>query len=305
LERETDLVEEILGIVKRADYKADSILYPKDSRSVDIVARSHSQNKAIVLKTVEDSTDLTKQEASDLRKIRLAYQTPTIVVAREQRGVLLEDDVVYVKHNNIVVTPKTLENYLIRNEKPMVACIRGNYVLKINPSKFYAKREELKCSRGVLADILGTSKKAIYMYERGEMYISLEKGLKLASILGEDIFEEIDLLDEDVLKENISEDQDREESLPRDQIEEALYRLASNLKQLFVNFFRAPIDVAIKGKFVVTIVKRSVDSNENEKIENAEKLAENVNTRIFVVGSLRDLNEIRKTLSKLRLNMEN
>jgi Predicted transcriptional regulator len=168
LERETDLVEEILGIVKKADYKADLILYPKDGRSVDIVARSHSQNKAVVLKIVEDSTDLTKQEASDLRKIRLTYQTPTIIVAREQRGVLLEDDVVYVKHNNILVTPKTLENYLIRNEKPMVACIRGNYVLRINPSKFYEKREELKCSRGVLADILGISKKQYICMREGK-----------------------------------------------------------------------------------------------------------------------------------------
>ncbi|MEM0368193.1 MAG: helix-turn-helix domain-containing protein [Desulfurococcaceae archaeon] len=297
MNQEIDLVEEVLGIVKKANFRADLILYPKESRSVDIVARSPSGNNVIVLKIVEDAKNLTRQEISDLRKIKLAYQTPTIIVAREHHGDLLDDDVVYYKHDNVVITPKTLETYLVKNEKPIVACIRGNYVLRINPNKLKERKEELKCSRGILADILGISKKAVYMYERGEMYISLDKGIRLASVLGEDVFEEID-----ILKEGSIENKNEEESLPRDQIEDALYKMAVNLKQLFINFLRLPIDVAIKGKLVVTIVKKSTNGNEKEKLEYAEKLAESVNTKIFIVGSLRDISEIRKHISLIRVN---
>lgn len=292
MNKENNLVEEVLGIVKRANYRADLILYPKESRSVDIVARSTSQNNTIVLKIIDDAKNLSKQEISDLKKVRLTYQTPTIVIAKEYQGDVLDDDVVYYRYNNVVITPRTLESYLVRNERPIVACIRGNYVLRINPHKLRERKEELKCSRGILADVLGTSKKAVYMYERGEMYISLDKGIRLASLLGEDVFEEID-----ILKEGAVEDQGREESLPRDQIEDALYKIALNLKQLFINFLRLPIDVAIKGKLVVTVVKKSTNGSEKEKIEYAERLAENVNTKIFVVGSLRDINEIKKLIS--------
>jgi len=46
----SELVEEVLKIVKKAGFKADLILYPRENRSVDVVARLG--DKALIIKVV-------------------------------------------------------------------------------------------------------------------------------------------------------------------------------------------------------------------------------------------------------------
>lgn len=281
-------MEEVLSIVKKAGYKADLILYPKTERSVDIAASS--RERTLFIKAVHDAKEVNKSKISDLRKVKIAYGVSTVVVALEQQKMGLEDDVVYVKQGSILVTPKTLENYLVKGEKPIVACIRGNYVLKINSQRFKERKEELRCSRSTLAGILGTSKKAIYMYEKGEMYISINKALRLASVMGEDVFDEFDFTREDFGEEV------KEESPPRDAVEEAVFRLAKDLGHAFLNFTRLPVDVAVKGNFTISIVKGSAQDL-TEKVEYAEKIATLANTRVFLLKSHRDLEELRRILT--------
>lgn len=284
---EESLVEEVFGILKRAGYRADLILYPEKERSIDIAASSGQ--KSLFLKVVRDTNDVTKHEISDLRKAKIAYSTSTVIIAVEHYKKELEDDVVYVKQGSVFVTPKTLENYLIKGEKPLVACVRGSYILKINPHKFRQRRNELQCSRGVLADMLGTSRKTIYMYERGEMYISVEKALRLASIMGEDIFEELDFT------QGGFEDETVEDSIPRDSIEEAIYRLTKNLGHTFLNFTGLPVDVAIKGDATVSVIKGN-SRDLVEKVEYAEKIAMASRTAVFLVRSRRDLEGLARLL---------
>lgn len=285
------LVEEILKTFKRASCKADTILYPRQGRSIDIAA--NAGDRSILIKVVEDASALSRSELSDLRKAKRAYQSPVIVVAVENQKKRLEDDVVYVRHGTAVVTPKTLENYLIKGDKPIVACIRGGYVLKVNPGKLRERRERLGCSRGLIAETLGTSKKAVYMYERGEMYISVEKGIKLASILGEDIFEEFDFI-----REEYDEAFIEEKNIPRDSIEEAIYRLTLELGTIFMNFARLPVDVVIKGKLTISVVKEDSTSELPEKIESAEKLASIAHTTMILVRSAKDIVHLRRALSR-------
>ncbi|MEM0000843.1 MAG: helix-turn-helix domain-containing protein [Desulfurococcaceae archaeon] len=284
---EESLVEEVLSIVKRAGYKADLILYPKTERSVDVVGSS--KERALFIKVVHDAKEVNKSKISDLRKVKVAYGVSTVVVALEQRKIELEDDVVYIKQGSVLVTPKTLENYLLKGEKPIVACIRGNYVLKVNSQRFKEKKEELKCGRSALAGILGTSRKAIYMYEKGEMYISVDKALRLASVMGEDVFEEFDFAREDY------EEEVKDESQPRDAVEEAVFRLARDLGHAFLNFTRLPVDAAVKGNTTVSIVKGDVQDL-TEKVEYAEKIATLANTRVFLLRSYKDLRELRRLL---------
>lgn len=283
------LIEEVLKIFKRTNHRADLILYPRRARSIDIVA--NIENKSIMLKIVEDLETLSKIEISDIRKIKRAFQATPLIVASEDSGRELEDDAVYIKYNTVVVTSKTLENYLVRGEKPLVTYIRGSYVLKINPEKLRKKREELRYSRGVIAEALGVSKKALYMYERGEVYIAVDKGIRLASILGEDVFEELDFIREENSRKPPTSD-----DTPRDGVEKALYELARETGSFFTSFSRLPIDVVIKGASTVSIVREDILNEHGEKVRSAEKITSITDTEMMVLKSTRDLLNLRRKL---------
>ncbi|MCC6053748.1 MAG: helix-turn-helix domain-containing protein [Thermosphaera sp.] len=288
-----ELLEEVLGIIKKAQSKGDLILYPREGRSVDIVTRV--QNKALLLKVTENIDELSKQEVSDLKKARVAYDAYTVIIAQRDEKGDLEDEVVYYKYDNIVVTPKTLEDYIVKGQKSLVAYIRGNYVLKINPEKLRERASESGISRGELADLLGISKKAVYMYERGEMHIILEKGVKLASILGEDIFEEFDIFRDTSLhgKVNVG-------SMPRDKVENALYRVASTMRKLCISFSRMPVDVVLRTEKPISIVKETGMDSNREKVENAEKIAENTNTKLFIIKTPGDVIHLRRIIQRIQ-----
>jgi len=288
-----ELLEEVLGIIKKAQSKGDLILYPREGRSVDIVTRV--QNKALLLKVAENIDELSKQEVSDLKKARVAYDAYTVIIAQRDEKGDLEDEVVYYKYDNVAVTPKTLEDYIVKGQKSLVAYIRGNYVLKINPEKLRERASESGISRGELADLLGISKKAVYMYERGEMHIVLEKGVKLASILGEDIFEEFDIFRDTRLhgKVNVG-------SMPRDEVENALYRVASTMRKLCISFSRMPVDVVLRTEKPISIVKETGMDSNREKVENAEKIAENTNTKLFIIKTPGDVIHLRKIIQRIQ-----
>ncbi|MCC6043410.1 MAG: helix-turn-helix domain-containing protein, partial [Desulfurococcaceae archaeon] len=283
----------VLGIIKKAQSKGDLILYPREGRSVDIVTRV--QNKALLLKVTENLDELSKQEVSDLKKVRVAYDAYTVIIAQRDEKGDLEDEVVYYKYDNVAVTPKTLEDYIVKGQKSLVAYIRGNYVLKINPEKLRERASESGISRGELADLLGISKKAVYMYERGEMHIVLEKGVKLASILGEDIFEEFDIFRDTRLhgKVNVG-------SMPRDEVENALYRVASTMRKLCISFSRMPVDVVLRAEKPISIVKETGMDSNREKVENAEKIAENTNTKLFIIKTPGDVIHLRRIIQRLQ-----
>lgn len=290
---EEALSEEILKILRQAGLKSDIIVYPRDRRSIDVVG--HLDNNTLLLKTIIDVSRITRDEINDLKKTRAVYGSSTMIIAIENNNVELENDVIYYKYSNIIITPKTLEKYLTRKEKPLVACIRGTYVLRLNPEKLREKREDAGLSKGILADMLGTSKKAIYMYEKGDIYISLDKGIKLASLLGEDVFEELDLISESIKLQSDIE----KESSPRDNVEEALYKLTNALKCLFANFTRLPIDIVIKGRNTISIVKADEREKDiSEKVEYAGKIAENVNTKLLLIKSNRDILEVKRVIMR-------
>jgi putative transcriptional regulator len=291
LQDNSAIVEHVLSIIKRSNARAELILYPREGRSVDIVTRANE--RPVLMKITYTTTSLTENEVSDLRKARSAYSASTIVVAVKNKRGDLESEVVYFKHGSYVITLETLENMLSKNEYPLVAYIRGNYVLKINSEKFKKRAKELGLTRGDIAEYLGVTKKAVYMYERGEMYIDLERGLKLASIMGEDIFEEFN-----PLKDVGELDQTtKEPSQPRDALEEALYELASATGSTFYIFSRMPVDVAIRGRRTFSIVKDTTDKYREDKIESAERLSENTNAELYVVRSVKDVKRLSKVLT--------
>lgn len=287
--KETEwLIEEVSNSLKRAGFISEVISYPPNQRSIDLVVSLGPEN--VFLKVVYNTKELTRAEIEDLTKAEKAYNVPTAVVALKENKLDLEDDVMYFKQSAKVLTPKTLEKCL-RGEKPIVASIRGNYVLKVNPWKFYHKRIQHGYSRGELARLINVSTKTIYMYEQGSMYVSLEKAIEIATVLGEDVFEEFDLHSQSTATTRI-----RPSCTPRDKIEELIYSVASRYGREFLNFEKTPIDAVVKGKYVVSIVKSVYGLK--EKIENAEKIVNRVRAELVVVKDEKDVSAIKRLLSR-------
>ncbi|WP_248784132.1 helix-turn-helix domain-containing protein [Desulfurococcus mucosus] len=263
--------------------------YPHVARSIDIVACKGDTR--VFMKISGDLRDLSGMEMDDLKKSGVAYNSSTLIVAERNGGRKLEDDVVYVRNGVNIVTPELLNNYLLRNNKPIVVNIKGNYLLKLSASRLHEKRKEIGLTRGELAEMLGVSRKTIYMYEKGELMISLQKGIELARVIGEDVFDEIDIFSDKI--EAPALDDIREEPLLSDEIEETIWRLLNRLSNLVVKLSRTPVDIVAKGRDTITVTRLDGVEEKAEKLENAEKIARTTGSRLVTIETKSDLKSLR------------
>jgi len=290
-----ELTEKTMSVLRRAGCRVETISYPPENRGIDIVAY-RDMSKPLVIKVAEDIEEVSREELEDLEKSGKAYSSTSLLVALRRGSSELEDDVVYEKRGVIAITVRTLEKYFTRKEKPIVVYSRGGYYLRINSKVFREKLREYGYTRSELAELLKVSKKTIYLYERGELLVPVDKGLVLAELIGEDIFEELDFANqqETAHREEITSD------TPRDEIEEVLWELASKLNKLFLNFTRTPIDIAVKNNTMIIPITKAINTNGllRSKIENAEKIADLVNASLIVVKSPADVKHLKNAILK-------
>jgi putative transcriptional regulator len=288
-----ELVEEALSALRRVGFAVDVISYPPEERGFDIVAYREGF-RPLLVKVSENLKQVSKVELEDLRKSSRAYNVVSLLIASKSGSSNLEDDVIYEKQGILALTTRTLEKSFSTGEKPIVIHRKGNYFLKVNSRVFVERLKEYGYSRSELAEILRVTKKTIYLYERGELLVPLDKGLLLAQLLGEDIFEELDPLKPLIIlnEEAITSD------TPRDKIEEFLWKLASRLNKLFLNFTRTPVDVVVKNNSATVVVAKAtyIDRSLEKKIEDAEKIADLVNAPLIVVKSHTDVKHIEDAL---------
>jgi putative transcriptional regulator len=293
--KNVELTEETTSILRRAGCRVEIISYPPENRGIDIVAY-RDIGKPLVIKVSEDLEEVSKAELEDLEKSGKAYSAVSLLIALRRGSSELEDDIIYEKRGVFAITVRTLEKYLTKNEKPIVIYSRGGYYLKIDSKVFREKLREYGYTRGELAELLKVTKKTIYLYERGELLVPVDKGLILAELIGEDIFEDLDFANQQgiMYSEEITSD------TPRDEIEEVLWELASKLNKLFLNFTRTPIDIAVKNNTMIIPITKAINTNGllRSKIENAEKIADLVNAPLVVVKSLADIKHVKNAILK-------
>lgn len=282
-----NLLEETLDVFRRAGFLAETIFYPEKKRSIDIVGVRDKQR--IIAKITTDTIHLSYIELSDLKKASKAYEAFPIIISHLHKKKRLEPDIVVKKKGLNIVSVELLEDYLLKHEKPLVFETQGTYLVKINPTRFREKRLEKGYSIGQLARELGVSRKAVYDYEHGNSNVSIDIAIKIADILGENVFEPIDIF-EDYSKE---EYMDRE---PRDKLGEILMRLCQSKGIEFYSLFKTPIDYVLKHqKLSYSIVRH--DENErnfDKKIQEAYRITRTMNTIELIIRDIRDLNNIKK-----------
>ena len=184
----------VLSVLYRYAEELAVLEYPHsiEKRSLDVAIRLRG-GTVMLIKIIEDLDLLSKREAGELAVIASALGVPALIVARRRGDVELIDGVIFEKHGVRVVTLGTLEDYLSGREKPFIYQSKDLFKVKIDPEALKSRRLEKGLSLGDLAIMIGTSRRAVYEYERGGIEPTIEKGERLVEILGEEILKPIEL----------------------------------------------------------------------------------------------------------------
>ncbi|HWQ16696.1 MAG TPA: helix-turn-helix domain-containing protein [Sulfolobales archaeon] len=187
-ERIEVILRKTLDILKKHSMDADIIEYPRgERRSVDIVV-----NKRIIIKIGRDASEISREEIEDLKLASKMLDSAAVIISETYLNEDLEPGVVMDRSDISVMDPETLDLYL-SNDKVAIYYKRGHFFVKIDGDALHRKRVERMLSLGELAEIIGTSRKAVYEYERESMDPSIETAQKLIELFGEEIVSRIDL----------------------------------------------------------------------------------------------------------------
>lgn len=281
--------EEVLEILSRSAQIFARVRYPHDKRSIDIVALTVDPEFRILVKVVLDSKHLTTNMINDLKKASKALGARPIVVSKFDNNEEIEPDLVVVKKGINIVNSKLLLKYFEKKEKPLIAKIRGNLILRINREKFKERRLEMNYSLGRLAETIGVTRKAVYDYESGVIDVSLTTAIRIAEVLGEDVFQEIDPLNDVELQDALPDE-------PYDTFEHKLKQICDRLGVVFYRLSRTPIDYILSGRdgsWTLTLAGRSMDYRE-VKVNEAQKVSKVLGVENVVVEKSEDLVELVK-----------
>ncbi len=287
-----ELTEETLDILSRAGFIVREINYPEEGRSVDIVGGSGGRK--IILKVVYNSARISRREIDDLKKLSATYKASVLIVSEKYWRNEMEDDVVYVRNDIYVVNKNLLRNYFLRNNRPLIINLRGTYLLRIDNKSFARKRIELGLSRSEVANKLNVSKETIYQYETKRSMTSIQTAIKIANLMGEDVFEEVDLMDESLFNQ------------PEVPVEnKVLYNLAEAVKIKHLRVFEfstTPVDGAlVKDDKSVSIVQLAGYSREEMelKTENAVKMSSITKSAPIFIDDEKKIEKIKHAVKEI------
>jgi putative transcriptional regulator len=159
----------------------------------DLVAR---RGKALVFMKVQpDIGSLSSSDSQELRTISESFSATSLLIGRQTREKPLEDDTVYARHNILAVTPKTFENVVLYNIRPLVQANPGGYYVEIDGEVLKRRRQELGLSIGEVAEMAGISRRTVYGYERGMAKASVTAAYNLIWILGIPVAKPVNILE--------------------------------------------------------------------------------------------------------------
>lgn len=183
-----DLIEAVRATMARAGF---SVSERCDLRPVsfDLVARRDKD--LLILKVLTNVDALSEPIAQEMKVLcKFLDARPILVGLRAGTGEL-EEGVVYARHDIPIVTPETLEGYVLHGDAPVIFAAPGGFYVHIDADALRAARETQALSLGVVAQIAGVSRRAIQMYEEG-MSASIDAAMRLEAFLQRDLIRPLD-----------------------------------------------------------------------------------------------------------------
>jgi len=178
---ETESVEAVETILQDAGFTVSKRCCSRPS-CFDFVAK---RKKTVVFAKVQpDIGNVSSKDSSELKAISECTSAASLFISKRTRDKTLEDDTVYSRYNVFAITLKTFENMLLREMYPLVQAGPGGYYVEIDGETIKRRRQELGFSIGEMAEMMGTSRRTLYGYERGMAKASVSAAYNLICILG-------------------------------------------------------------------------------------------------------------------------
>ena len=183
-----DLIETVRATMSRAGFAVSERC---DLRPVsfDLVARR--DRDLLILKVLSNVDALSEPIAQEMKVLcKFLDARPILVGLRAGTGEL-ESGVVYARHDIPIVTPDTLEGYVLHGDAPVIFAAPGGFYVHLDAEALRRARETQALSLGVVAQIAGVSRRAIQMYEEG-MSASIDAAMRLEEYLQAELIRPLD-----------------------------------------------------------------------------------------------------------------
>ncbi|MCD6164941.1 MAG: transcriptional regulator [Candidatus Odinarchaeota archaeon] len=232
------LLENVKRTFKEAGF-AISMYCKVKSTCFDLVAR---KNEILLFVKVLYNVDSLQQEhAKELKLLSLIFSASPLVVGEKSGHTALEDGVVYERYGIPVININSLIYALIEGKFPIVIAKRGGFFVKIDSKALRSERIRKNLSLGLLAEMVGVSRKTIYEYERGSMDATVETAHKLENLLDTKLTQPIN-----IFAWKIEDVESLENESIENELKEIVCELLSELGFGVIPTFRTPFDVVAK-----------------------------------------------------------
>jgi len=159
----------------------------------DFAARRRGQ--LALVKVLVNIGCISSIDASELRSISACLSAAPLFVCDRARDKPLEDDTVYTRYEVYVATPKTVGDVVFRDMQPLIGAGPGGYYVRLDGEVIKKRRQKLGLSAGKLAELMGTSRRTVYGYERGMTKASVATAYNLEWTLGVPVIKPINLFE--------------------------------------------------------------------------------------------------------------
>ncbi len=155
----------------------------------DLLARK--QDKILLIKVLEDANAVSKEHVYEMNMVA-SYIGAVPVIIAEKAGNKLEDNILYARFNLYTLNFNTFVNS-IKNKFPFVKRTQAGFTVSIDGGKLRKRREELGYSLNSLSKKVGVTSRMIDKYEKGDSEVTINKAMKIYSIFGSNVFNEVNI----------------------------------------------------------------------------------------------------------------
>jgi putative transcriptional regulator len=160
----------------------------------DFAARR--EENLIFIKIQSDIGNMSLNDSQELGEIARNFSAASLLIGQEAREKPLEDDTIYKRHNILAVTPRTFENVVLHNIRPLIQASPGGYYVEIDGEALKQRRQKMGLSVGEMADMVSMSRRTVYGYERGLAKASVSAAYNLIWTLGIPVAKPVDIFQE-------------------------------------------------------------------------------------------------------------
>ncbi|MFH1850156.1 MAG: helix-turn-helix domain-containing protein [archaeon] len=181
-----ELIDEVNVLLLKKGFTVKNLT----GNSFDILARKSED--VLMVKILENANSISHENANEMKNTASYFSAVPLIIANFA-GERIEDNIVYSRFGLNTINLQTLSLCLDRI-LPFVRSTKAGPAAQLSAERLRCCREENSMSLAELSQRVGVSRRMVARYEAGDCEITLDRAVRVHDILGEGVFEKIDLL---------------------------------------------------------------------------------------------------------------